>query len=201
LARKQIPQAQTAIEKDRRRIRRRYKVNLTTRKRYAPGEENFVADLVVVLTLAGFSRTQIARTVGISKGQTKELLEAPDVAERIVALRDRLPQAALDLIHTYMIEAVQAIADVMRTSQRDEMILKAAAEILDRGGAAKASRTEQDIHKVEESRTTFSSEGMVEAIRQLPPEKQEEAAQMIENVENFLIEQANTKSKEKEPEE
>ena len=40
----------------------------------------------------------------------------------------------------------------------------------------------------------------MEAIRLLPPEKQEEAAQMIENVENFLIEQANEKPEEKEPE-
>jgi len=198
LARRNIPAAQEAIDKDRRRVRRRYKTDLTKRKRYAPGEEDFIFDMAIVLTLAGFSRTQIARTVGISKGQIKKILEMPNVAERIVQLRKSLPQASLDLIHSYMIEAVQAIVDVMRTSKRDEMVLKAAGDILDRGGAAKASRTEHDVHQVNESRNTFSSDGMVEAIRQLPPEAQEQAAQMIENLEEFLNSEAQTDGKKSE---
>ena len=198
MARRNIPAAQEAIDKDRRRVRRRYKTDLTKRKRYAPGEEDFIFDMAIVLTLAGFSRTQIARTVGISKGQIKKILEMPNVAERIVQLRKSLPQASLDLIHSYMIEAVQAIVDVMRTSKRDEMVLKAAGDILDRGGAAKASRTEHDVHQVNESRNTFSSDGMVEAIRQLPPEAQEQAAQMIENLEEFLNSEAQTDGKKSE---
>ena len=164
---------------------------MRTRKRYAPGEENFIVDMVIVLSLGGFSRTQMAKTIGISKGQVKEALEIPEVAERLIELRSRLPQAALDLLHSYLIEAVQAIVDVLRTSTRDEMILKAAGEILDRGGVSKASRSEQDIHKVEETKTTFSSDAMVDAIRQLPPEKQEEAAQMIEDLEKHLTNQFN----------
>jgi hypothetical protein len=198
VARRSIPAAQEKIEKDRRRIRRRYKVDLKKRKKYVLGEEEFIADMVVVLTLAGFSRTQISRTVGISKGQCKQLLEASDVAEKIIRLRNSLPQAALDLLHSYLIEAVQAVVDVMRTSKRDEMILKAAGEIMDRGGIGKTSRTEAESKVTNENRTTFSSDGLVDAIRQLPPEKQEEAAQMIENVEKFLEDSAQeTKAEEK----
>jgi hypothetical protein len=189
LPRRNVPKAQAVVEKERRRVRRRYKVNLKTRKRYAPGEEDFIADMVIVLSLGGFSRTQMAKTLGISKGQVKEALELPQITDRLLELRKRLPQAALDLLHSYLVEAVQAVVDVMRTSTRDEIILKAAGEILDRGGVSKASRSEQDIHKVEETKTTFSSDAMVDAIRQLPPEKQEEAAQMIEDLEKHLTEQ------------
>lgn len=190
LPRRNIPAAAKTIEKERARVRRRYKVNLNKRKRYAPGEEDYIADTIVVLTLAGYSRTQMARIVGISKGQCKTILEMPHIAEKIEVLRKTLPQAALMLLHSYMIEAVQSIADVMRTSKRDEMVLKAAGEILDRGGAAKASRTEATVHNTTETRTTFADAGMVDALRKLPPEAQEQAAQMIESLENFLTEQA-----------
>lgn len=180
------------------RVRRQYKVNLKKRKKYMPGEEEFLFDMVMVLTLAGYSRTQMARAIGISKGQVKELLENPQVSEKIEKLKNGLPEAALSLIQGLMIEAVMAIADVMRTTDRDEMVLKAAGDILDRGGAAKASRTEVNAHTTNENRTTFDAASMVDEIRKLPPEKQEEAAQMIENVEKFLNVEAE-KAMKKEP--
>jgi hypothetical protein len=93
-----------------------------------------------------------------------------------------------------MLEAVQAVADVMRSSESDDMILKAAGDILDRGGVPKSSRGERKVI-TEDKITIGTEEGLLEALRQLPPDKQEEAAQMIENVENFLHQQA-----EKEPE-
>jgi hypothetical protein len=139
----------------------------------------------------------MAKIVGISKGQCKTILEMPHVAEKIEILRNTLPQAALTLLQSYMVEAVQAVVDVMRSSKRDEMVLKAAGEILDRGGAAKASRTETTVHSTNEQRTTFADAGMVDALRQLPPEAQEQAAQMIEGLENFLSEQS-TKGKDEE---
>jgi hypothetical protein len=156
---------------------------------YAPGEREHLVDMTIVLKLGGYSNTQIGSTVGISRGQVKELLEEPKTAERLTTLRTNLPGAALDLLHGYSIEAVQAIADVMRGTEDDGLILKAAAEILDRVGIGKVSKSEREIHNTNENKLTVGAEqGLLESLRELPPDRQEEAAQMIEGLENFIAE-------------
>jgi len=191
-----IPKTSADVKKLQKQVRRRYKVNPKKRVKVTLGKEEFNFRMVIILELAGYSRTQMAKIIGISKNQVKELLESPQSAEQINFMRERIPGAALELIQNYMIEAVQTIVDVMRTTPADEMRLKAAGDLLDRGGAAKASRTEQSVHKVNEERHTFTNDGIVDAIRQLPPEKQEEAAQMMEKFEQFLSDAA---AKEMEP--
>jgi len=172
-------------EKSVKRIKRKYKVNLKNSKPFALGEKEHAREMAIVLKLAGYSHNQIGSVIGISRGQVKEMLSEPDTAERLEKLRSSLPAAALDLLHGYTIEAVQAILDVLRTTEDDALILKAAAEILDRAGIGKVSKSEQ--HRTDETKSTFTTdEKTLEALRQLPPEKQEEAAQMMEQLESFL---------------
>lgn len=166
------------------RVRRKYKTNVRTKRKYAKGEEAAIAVNVAVFKIAGYSNTQIAEIVGISRGQVAAHLANPDTEELLVTLRDSLSNAALDLLEQYQIEAIQAIVDVMRSSEDDGMILKAAADILDRAGIPKVSRSEKKVEN--EHTATFTDDGIVEAIRELSPEAQEQAAQMIEQLENFL---------------
>jgi hypothetical protein len=166
------------------RIRRRYKKNLNLKTKLGPGEHEHLREMVIVLKLSRYSNNQIGAIVGLSRGQVGAFLKEPEVAERLAALRVALPQAALNLLHHYSIEAVQAIADVMRSSNDDKLVLQAAGEILDRTGIAKVSKS--DVHKVEEYKTTFTDDGIVDKLRELPVEKQEEAAQMMEQLEAFL---------------
>ena len=174
-------------QKSVKRIRRRYKVALNKKKVYSPGEREHLIDMVIVLKLGGYSNNQIGSSVGISRGQVKEILDEAKTAERLLDLRNNLPSAALDLLHGYSIEAVQAIADVMRSTEDDALILKAAAEILDRVGIAKVSKAEREIHNTNENKFTVGAEeGLLESLRELPPDRQEEAAQMIEQLENFV---------------
>jgi len=143
--------------------------------------------MVIVLKLSGYTHNQIGQSVGISRGQVGAILKEATVAERITKLRVNLPQAALDLMHTYSIEAVQTIVDVMRTETDWKARLQSAGEILDRGGLPKVSRSEGKSSITKEEKTTFSTdENVLAKLRELPPEKQEEAAQMIEQVEDFL---------------
>lgn len=171
-------------------VRRKYKTNLKSRRKFLPGEEEYVADTVIVLKLAGYTGSQIGRVVGISRGQVRMILDKPDVAEKLIKLRSALPAAALDLLQGYMIEAVQALVDVMRRSEDDKIMLQAAGEILDRAGLPKASR--QERHSVNEERTIITDDGIVEKLRQAPPEVQEEAAQIIERLELLLAIEAET---------
>jgi hypothetical protein len=171
-------------KKEAARIRRKYKIDVTKHRKLLPGEIPHVEMMIVVLKLAGYSKVQIAKITGVSRVQVDEMLAAPHVQEQLVTLRERLPQAALDLLEGYMIEAVQAIVDVMRRSTDDKYILQAAGEVLDRAGMPKASR--QERFQVNEDRTTFTDEGIVERLREAPVEVQEAAAQMIENLEALL---------------
>ena len=135
-------------------------------------------------------QTQIARIIGISRDQVAEMLQEPGVMEMIVTLRQEIPEAALDLMEAYMIEAVQAIVDVMRVSEDDAVVLKAASEILDRTGLPKT--TKQERHQTNEERTTITDDGIVEALREASPEVQEAAATLIEQLEGLLKTAATT---------
>jgi hypothetical protein len=172
------------------RIQRHYKTDLKKRRKLLPGEIEYVDDMTLVLKLAGYTNSQIASAIGISRGQVKEILEKPEVTEKLLALRTRLPQAALDLIQGLMIEAVVTIADVMRTEIDPKWRLQSAFDLLDRGGVTKASR--QERHNINEDRTTFTDDGIVEKLRAASPEVQEEAAQIIERLEVLLQVEAET---------
>jgi hypothetical protein len=149
-----------------------------------------VQSLVVTFTIAGYTPTQISKIIGISRGKVRGILDEPETAELMDKTIQGLTEAASELLESYSLEAVQAIADVMRASDDDGMILKAAAEILDRSGLPKASRSEQKIHKTNEELTTISDAGMLEALREMSPEIQEQAAQLVEQLENLTAEAA-----------
>ena len=191
MPRRSTPEDRTNKNKEQvARVRRKYRAKkyIDKPKKLLPGDEQAMAFTCVVLKLAGYSNTDAARVVGISKGQVKAFLETPKAQELLVEMRVRLGEAALELLHGYMIEAVATIADVMRTSPDDKIVLQAAAEILDRGGIPKASRQERQIDNNEN--ITISDDGLVEKLRELPPEEQERAAQIIEELEQLTLEAA-----------
>ena len=135
--------------------------------------------------------TKLAQTLGLTRGKVKFYLDQPETAELMDRTLAGLSKAAYTLLESYSIEAVQAIADVMRSSDEDKMILQAAAEILDRSGLPKASRSEQKIHKTSEELTTITDDGIVEQLREASPEIQEAAAGLIEQLEGLLENAAN----------
>lgn len=186
---RQSPEARAkAKSSEANKIRRRYKKNLTLSRKLLPGELPYVEDMVLVLKLAGYNNTQVGQVIGLSHTQVNEILGNPKVSEKMISLRAALPQAALDLMQGYMIEAVQTIVDVMRTELDNKLVLQAAGEILDRSGLSKASR--QERHQINEQRTTLTDDGLIERLRAASPEVQEQAAQAIEALESLLTDKA-----------
>jgi hypothetical protein len=178
-------------------VRRRYKVDVHKQTRLLAGEIPHVKQMLVVLQLAGYNHTQKARIVGISRDQVREYLADPAVEEMLVILRERIPDAALELLQGYMIEAVQAIVDVMRRSGDDKTVIQAAADLLDRGGLPKLSKSEK--HQTLEEKTTITDDGIVAALREASPEVQEQAAQLIEQLEGLLVQAATEPAEAEEP--
>ena len=167
-------------------IRRKYKVRKHVK--LLPSEVPHVEQMIVVLKLASYSQVQMAKIIGISREQVKEILEKPKVIEEINILRAKLPAAATELLQDFMIEAVMTYVDVMRTAENDKTRIEAANEILDRGGIPKVSRSER--HNINDERTTITDDGIVERLRDAPVEVQEKAAQLIEGLEALLAEAA-----------
>lgn len=166
-------------------IRRQYKLNTSRRIKLLPAEVPHVEQMIVVLKLANYSQVQMAKIIGISRDQVKEILEQPKINEEIVVLRSKIPEAALELLQDFMIEAVMVLADVMRTSNDDKLRMSAAEALLDRGGVVRVSK--QERLQINEDKTTFTDSGIVEKLREAPPEIQEEAAQLIESLESLLM--------------
>ena len=135
MPRRATPDARAADAKKRQdRVRRKYNKDVTKNKVIRPGEQEFIEQMVCIMKLGRYSNTQIARAVGIGRGQVADILNRPQVTELLLKLQTAIPEAALSIMEGYAIEAVVSIADVMRSSEDDKYILQAAAEILDRTG-------------------------------------------------------------------
>lgn len=183
--RSSTPDARAADAKKRvDKVRRRYNKNVTKNKVIRPGEIGFIENMVCILKLGRYSNTQIAKVIGIGRGQVAEVLERPHVSEMLVKLQSSIPEAALSIMEGFAIEAVVSIADVMRTSEDDKYVLQAAGEILDRTGLPKVSKQERKT--TEEHKTEITGDSLIAALREASPEVQEEAAQMVEQLEALL---------------
>lgn len=165
------------LDEQKRIVTRKYKSKSklnVSRKFQFDGEEELVVDMVVMLKLANYTNSQIAMIVGVSRGQVKKYLDDGNVQKRYMALRAKLPEAAFELGRAYLIEAVQQVVTVMRTSVDDAVTLKAAAELFDRFGIPKISRNEirpeQDDNPL--------NDNLMDKLRSAAPEVQERAAEL-----------------------
>jgi hypothetical protein len=172
------------VTKQRSRIRRKYKENTKKNRKRFPGEISFKQDMAIILALAGYSHKEIALSLGENRNIIGEWMNDPAVKEKFIALSEELPESAKMLLETYSIEAVHTLVDLMRTSEDEKIIMDCAKEILDRGGNPKLSRTETKQTRKEE--LEISDGDFLSKIRELSPEQQEVAAQMIEDVTNFI---------------
>ncbi len=160
------------------RVRKRYKVNVNTRRKFTfEGEDELVKDMVVVLKLSNYTHTQIASIVGVSRGQVSQILSDGNVQKKLVSLQAKLPQAALELGRAYLIEAVQTVVHVMRTETDNGLVLNAARELFDRFGIPKVSRTEQKVETEDDHPVTPS---LMEKLREASPDVQARAAELEE---------------------
>lgn len=178
----------SAVQEKRNRVRRKYKINPKKRRvNFGPGEEDHLKSICVILKIAGYSHKDIAASIGITRGQVGDWLKEENTQKLYLATLDAIPGAAKELLQTYSIEAVHAIADVMRSSDDDKMVLEAAKDILDRSGLPKSSRAEVDKSETHKFQMGVDQE-QIASLRDLPPHLQEKAAQMMEDLEKSLIE-------------
>jgi hypothetical protein len=181
------------VAKAQQKAKKGYRLNTKKpRKGVSDDEIVIIKDMLVSLKLVGgYSNSQCAAIVGLSRGQVKEIVNDPNFKSRLNSLREKLPEAAINLGRAYLVEAVQAVVHVLRTETDNGLVLKAAAELFDRFGIAKVSRSEikTDPQPTPESEI---NESLMDKLRTAPPELQEQVAALhesfTEGVERILSE-------------
>jgi hypothetical protein len=171
------------------RSRRRHGTAATKRGRRPTVDPEMQQRVAMILKIAGYTERQIAYIVNsnyntVNAWFTKQ--QYAHVQEEFNILKRSITNAAHKLLEAYMLEAIQAIADVMRTSEDSQMILKAAGDILDRAGMPKVSRQERKTEEEHHHDLTSGGESLLERLRDAPPEIQEQAAKGIEQIEKLL---------------
>jgi hypothetical protein len=174
------------LEKKRVKVRKKIRDLQSIKRERLPGEVIHKKQLVAILKCAGFDNSYIAASLNEDNKTITNWLREPEVVEFYHYTLDHLTESANMLLRTYAIDAIETIAEIMRTSPDEKVALSAATEILDRIGVVKASRVES--HQIQEKRTTLTDDGVVEALRKLTPEQQEEAAVMVEQLEKMVNE-------------
>lgn len=180
------------IEKAQKKARKGYRLNTKRdRKDIGADEIAIIKDMLVSLRLVGYTPSQCAAIVGMSKGQVKEIVNDPNFKSRLGSLQAKLPEAAINLGRAYLVEGVMAVVHVMRTETDNALVLKAAAELFDRFGIAKVSRSEIKTDPLPPSGNEID-ESFMDKLRLAPPEKQEQIAALhesfTEGVERILSE-------------
>lgn len=175
----------TELAKVRRKARRGFKeINRKKNALRSYGELEHKLNMTIILSVAGYTNGQIAASLGETRKTVGEWKKDPKWNEEYNRVVNSLTDSAKILLQSYQIEAVHTLIVLMRTSEEDGVILKAVGEILDRGGIPKTSRKENEINN--NDNLIVTDDGLVEKLRVASPEVQEEAAQLIEGLENLL---------------
>jgi hypothetical protein len=170
------------LERAQARAKRGYRLKTKTdRKGVTENEIVVIKDMLVSLKLVGYSNEQCAATVGLSRRQVKEIVGHPNFQRRLETLRTKLPEAAINLGRAYLVESVQAVAHVLRTEKDSALVLKAAAEMFDRFGIPKVSRTEAKTDPTPPENNDELSEDVMDKLRRAKPETQEKIAALQES--------------------
>lgn len=181
MASRKTPEGRSEIiEKANQKARRGYKRNLTRRTKITDAEKVVITDMLISLKLVGYTNGQCGAIVGLSRGQVKEITSDANFQKRLQSLQEKLPEAAITLGRAYLIEAVQAVLHVLRTEEDNALVLRAAAEIFDRFGIPKVSKTEAKFEQQTEPEGEIST-SIMSKLRSAPPEVQEQVAALQES--------------------
>lgn len=170
-----------AVEKAQTRARKGYRKNIKVdRKDLSDAEMQVIIDMLISLRVVGYSPTQCAHVVGLSKGQVRAICSEDDFKSRLESIKKKLPDAAITLGQAYLIEGVQAIVHVMRTERDNALVLKAVEALFDRFGLPKNSRSEV-VNPEKPSAEEELSKSLFDTLRDAPPEIQEKVAALHES--------------------
>lgn len=183
------------LDEQRNKIKRRYKRGARTEK-IVRGEaslsdtEKFIAQEVAVhLKAADFSWSYIGENLGIAPNTVKAWFNRDDergeeLRAQLVATRENFVSGGVKLMKTYFIELIEMLMGIARSTDDEKIVIDVFREFADRIGAVKVNKSEAaavNINKNEEHTSIDITDktGLVDKLRDAPPEIQQRAAEKM----------------------
>jgi transcriptional regulator with XRE-family HTH domain len=151
-------------------------------------ERRLKQQMLAHLKAGGFSTTYCADALGVSKATIDRWLADEDLALRkdIEEISANYIAAGVTLMQGYLIEIVESLMDVFRTTEDEQLAVKIGLEILDRLGVSKVNKSESVTAATLRQQSEVDivdKTGILETVRNAPPNVQ---ARMAEHAESLL---------------
>jgi transcriptional regulator with XRE-family HTH domain len=146
-------------------------------------EREVKLEIACYLKAMDFGHKYIAAAIGVSTSTLNRWLSDPRAAERIAEISADFVTGAIKYLKTYAIELIEMLVELARTTEDDQVALKAICEALDRIGISKVNKSESiSAQTIREEIDLTDKAGLVAALREAPPEVQAKAAEKLEEM-------------------
>lgn len=136
------------------------------------------------LKAAGYPHSYIGEALGTTRGVVSNWFhEIPEMRVRVSEIQADYIDGAVKLLRTYAIELIEMLVNIARTSDDDKVRINAITEALDRMGLAKVNKSESAASVTQKSEVDITDKtGLVESLKDAPPEVQQQAAKHMEEL-------------------
>lgn len=179
----------STLDAQRANIKKQYRRGAKAERRIVGVESLSDVELAVAKTkacylkAADFSYTYIGEALSVSKNVVKEWFKDPLMHEEVAKIQADYVDGAVKLLKTYAVELVEIVVEIARWSEDEGIALKAALEGLDRIGLAKVNKSESAVAKTNRTEVDIvDKNGIVESLRDAPPDVQVKVAQKMEEL-------------------
>lgn len=132
------------------------------------------------LKAAGYSHTYIGDALGVTRSVVGHWFEEPEMREEVAQINADIVGGALKLLKTYGLELIEMLMEIARTAE-DKTALAAITDALDRMGLTKVNKSEgRTVHESKTEIEFTDPHGLVEKLKNAPPEAQQAAAEHME---------------------
>lgn len=178
-----------SLEAQRAKLKKEYKRGRRTERRIENTDLLTEVELATkreaacFLKAADYSYTYIAEALNTTKSIVKGWFEDEAMRNRVGEIQEDFLDGAVKLLRTYAIELIEILVEIARTTSDDKIAIQATTEALDRMGLAKVNKSESAATVTKRSQVDITDKtGLQEAMRDAPPEVQQEMARKLEEM-------------------
>ena len=178
------------LEKQREALKRRghRKVKVVSAEETLPDfERHLKQQMVCYLKAGGFSTAYCADALDVGKATIERWLadDKLKMREQVAKIQADYISAGVTLIQSYLIEIVESLMDIFRTTPDEQLAVKIGLEMLDRLGVSKVNKSESVTAatlKQQSEVDIVDKTGILETMRKAPPEVQQAMAKRAEEL-------------------
>jgi hypothetical protein len=177
------------LEEQRANIRKRYKHGTRARKRLVnvesltDVERAAKKEAACYLKAADYSFSYIADALGLSSSGVRKWFEDEGMRVKVAQIQADYVDGAVKLLKTYAIELIEMLVEIARSDVDAKTRITAITEALDRMGMSKVNKSQSAVVSTERTEVDLTDKtGLLEAMRDAPPEIQQEMARKMDEM-------------------